>query len=85
MLSKKGQAYTNRFKKMMGRIGGQFKLENITVSETGSRLPPIAPRPLPADAPFLRSAWPSRSRAAPEQCLSRAPWPNAATQASRAR
>ncbi|EOD18892.1 inorganic pyrophosphatase [Emiliania huxleyi CCMP1516] len=35
MLSKKGQAYTNRFKKMMGRIGGQFKLENITVSETG--------------------------------------------------
>ena len=54
MLSKKGQAYTNRFKKMMGRIGGHFKLENITVSETGSRLPPIAPRPLTADAPFLR-------------------------------
>jgi len=35
ILSKKGQAYNRRFKKLMARIEGAFDLKNLSVSSTG--------------------------------------------------
>jgi inorganic pyrophosphatase len=35
MLSKKGQAYTDRFKRIMGRIGDAFDVKNLSISTTG--------------------------------------------------
>jgi hypothetical protein len=36
MLSKKGQAYNQRFKKLMARIEGAFDLKNLSVSSAGA-------------------------------------------------
>ena len=35
MLSKKGQAYTDRFKRIMGRIGDAFDIKNLSISASG--------------------------------------------------
>merc|ERR1719191_692974 len=35
MLSKKGEAYTRRFKKIMAKLEGQFELKNLTTRTVG--------------------------------------------------